>query len=135
MIISSIWEPHLDQLKSIDFKSYYWPWYDEGWKTANEYTFRVLADSKHVYGFYCFQEQQNTIFLAKLCIHPLFRRNGLGWKLHKDFINNLKKPAVTVLHEESEYLELARSWGWIATKILSELYPDKSDGYVFRRKL
>lgn len=114
-----------DQLKAIDAKSYEWPWFDEGWKTAKDYNFRILLDGSRVIGFSCFKD----VFLAKLCVHPVYRKLGYGSKLMSDLLLSSKGQRIlTILHEENEYLTWAKNWGWYCIGLEKNLFPDGRDG-------
>ena len=124
-MITSLYKPYLEQLKIIDQKSYYWPWYDEAWEDTEGLIFRVaVEDSTRVLGFCCFYNQEPVI-LSKLCVRPRYRRNGIGTLLHHDLLKLAEGRQIqAVLHEDNPYRDWALSWDWVATGIRRGIYPD-----------
>lgn len=137
----------LEQLKLIDVQSYEWPWFDEGWVTANEYSFRILVEgnalgsSNVVIGYSCYRTVPSTnsngreVYLAKLCVRPQYRKQGFGSRLMTDIIQVAgARKLYTILHEENKYLSWAKDWGWACTGLERGLWPDGRDGLLFEFK-
>ena len=143
MIVSN-YKLFLEQLKLIDVQSYEWPWFDEGWVTANEYGFRVLVEgnaigsSNVVIGYSCYRVVKgkkfgnDELYLAKLCVRPKYRKQGFGSKLMADIIQVAAgRKLYTILHEENSYLSWSKDWGWVCTGLERGLWPDGRDGLLF----
>jgi len=122
----------IEQLKVIDAQSYIWSWYDQGWLTAKEYRWRILATDGLALGYSCFRVfDKNTLFLAKLAIRPIYRSQSLGSRLMNDLIliaNGTR--IVTFLHEENKFLGWAKAWNWRCTALKREFFPDGRDALV-----
>ena len=129
----------IQYLYDIDIKSYYWPWTEKGWCDLIGYIFRVYSLKGVPRGFSCFKVGNNSLEVVKLCVHPTFRRLGFGSLLSDDLVHTAigqkKQKLCMIVHEKCEHFDWLSNRGWRATLVVHGLFPDRTDGFCFERKI
>jgi ribosomal protein S18 acetylase RimI-like enzyme len=144
-ILTGLFKPYLEIIKSMDCKCYYWPWEDEGWDDISDYIIKVcLSDYNEPVGFSVYREMPKegvgrTVFISKLAVREKYRGQGYGTLLLDDIIKFSKKEDAdgidlieSILYEDNiPGAQWAKRRGFKAVKILPGLFPDGRDGYLF----
>lgn len=134
MIVTN-YEPFVEQLKLIDYKCYDYPWLDEGWLAAKDYKWQIVVSDVVALGYCCYRKHDNSFFVSKLCVKPVYQHYAIGSLLMENLIlvtNGV--PLWTILHEENKYLGWAAAFGWRATESKRDFFPDGRSGIIMGRE-
>jgi len=129
----------LQYLKDIDVKSYDYPWLDIDWDDIKKWIIKVWMFEDQPRGFIAYRfVDPEKILIAKLAVHPSFRRHHGGEELLQEMEVVSKfsgvKYVTALLHEDNDFKDWAVKQGFKAIHIEYCAFPH-GDGYFFQKVL
>jgi ribosomal-protein-alanine N-acetyltransferase len=137
----------LDQVSAIEISDPLAPWskkmFLEEMQQALAHCFVVKRKDglKHsVVGFICFRNVTEESELLKICVHPDYRRLGIGRKLMQFYIDFSRRMGVQTFHLEvnasnQPAVHLYRSLSYQPSGMRKKFYQEKFDALLMMKKL
>lgn len=136
----------LDEVLSIETSGSFAPWsknmFVEEMRNASAYCFVIKKEDESeqpVIGFICFRNMAEESELLKICVHPDYRKSGIGKKLMTFYIDFSRERGIKTFHLEvysSNYpaIHLYLLFSYQPSGIRKKFYQGKFDALLMTKR-